>query len=1244
MSSVVEELVLLGTNFQPQRRLSGRAPPGDSKRHGDVLKKLTHGLVETYGRCSNNFGYSLQQAPRRVLTKLSKGVHNNGHDNADHDYICKVGDKIANPDGQTYEIFERLGHGTFGQVLKCTDSSGSSPIALKIIKNKPPYFHQALMEVRILQMLNSEFDPEDENRLVRMLDFFVYRKHLCIVFELLSVNLYDVLKQNSFRGVSMALVKVLTEQLLKAMRCLREARVIHCDLKPENVLLSNMQHTRIKLIDFGSACFENHTVYSYIQSRFYRSPEVLLGLPYTSAIDMWSLGCICAELFLGLPIFPGQSEYDQVCRIVEVLGLPPANMLDIGTNTRRYFKRMEELPADAAGKGASVSGDTASDAPRGRVPRQSHLSSKGEESDDEPEPSERDSMTSPTGRQGVDRPPTEPEGDVSSHEGEVATAADAEGDDAAVEPPPEVTVANAESVEAETQESTAAPRKENMRRTDLFFDLIKRQFGMTSDEPPTATDEQEEQEGGMSETAHPPANSDDTATSVDGRTSLDNGQGTSSAVSPAAEFCAKQAASGDETAPPDSSADVGSSRANASASTCSSIDGGQVPLAAQPAGAGIGHGHHSVRRGRARKRGSRTVWRLKAMEEYERDEHKKEPVPKNYFNFKSLKRMVELVPVKSNLTPSCVIEEEERRVVFLQFLEGVLQINPDTRWTPTQASGHPFITGARYDPDFQPIEDEPVPSSTKDLSARRPHRGSLPTIFSALPSPEAAHGEVPRLPAEAMGQLNTGSQASAGGGSARTYNEDVSRQATAGGSDSAEQPRSAPATSRAPLRSLAPPAAASSSSTGGAAPPFSAAVGSSRNSDTDTASISLPNWHLSPGAQGIQLPDDNPNESYRPPIEKIPGDYIRNAARAQMQMQMQNCDQLGGRSTASPPKASGAWSVSTGASFCSSSSTGSTPTGGRGRHGQASPYAMGSPLSAGGYPSKGQHQPHMTLAQDAKLGGHAIGRHQLSGTTTTPASSSYGSSGSTALNMNMGGVMAGGRTGVQTPHRHGASSGGSGVATHRRGEGSQHGSRGSSPWHLPSPMSTLSAASDRLNSSQPSGSDSCGVDYDGAHCDFDECTFEDPSQSDTPRWRFDSDCATPGSHEATGQRAEEGVKDPQHARWESIESGIARVQLSRDRLHRRMDIAQSPGSAGEPGNFRERVGMTESGPVIPFGHGPRGRDAISSMMTPHQQDGAWVQESSATQHSYHGHRSPYNGGSGGHHGHGHGRHRNRKPR
>lgn len=95
----------------------------------------------------------------------------------------------------------------------------------------------------------------------------------------------------------MKLVKLLTKQLLDSMAQLKNFQMIHCDLKPENILLCQPDKPNIKVIDFGSACFTRNTIYTYIQSRFYRSPEVILGLPYTESIDMWSLGCIVGNYF-----------------------------------------------------------------------------------------------------------------------------------------------------------------------------------------------------------------------------------------------------------------------------------------------------------------------------------------------------------------------------------------------------------------------------------------------------------------------------------------------------------------------------------------------------------------------------------------------------------------------------------------------------------------------------------------------------------------------------------------------------------------------------------------------------------------------------------------------------------------------------------------------------------------------------------------------------------------------------------
>ena len=121
-----------------------------------------------------------------------------------------------------------------------------------------------------------------------------------------------------------------------------EIRIVHCDLKPENILLVNPKRSAIKIIDFGSSCQVDRRIYQYIQSRFYRSPEVLLGLPYDQGIDMWSLGCILVELHTGEPLFAGSNEFDQMMKITEVLGVPPNNMLDSAPKTRKFFARVQQ--------------------------------------------------------------------------------------------------------------------------------------------------------------------------------------------------------------------------------------------------------------------------------------------------------------------------------------------------------------------------------------------------------------------------------------------------------------------------------------------------------------------------------------------------------------------------------------------------------------------------------------------------------------------------------------------------------------------------------------------------------------------------------------------------------------------------------------------------------------------------------------------------------------------------------------
>ncbi|XP_015706821.1 dual specificity tyrosine-phosphorylation-regulated kinase 1B-like [Coturnix japonica] len=172
----------------------------------------------------------------------------------------------------------------------------------------------------------------------------MFRNHLCLAFELLSYNLYDLLRNTNFRGVSLNLTRKFAQQLCAALLFLAtpELSIIHCDLKPENILLCNPKRSAIKIVDFGSSCQLGQRIYQYIQSRFYRSPEVLLGLPYDLAIDMWSLGCILVEMHTGEPLFSGSNEADQMNRIVEVLGLPPPHMLEQAPKARKYFEKLPE--------------------------------------------------------------------------------------------------------------------------------------------------------------------------------------------------------------------------------------------------------------------------------------------------------------------------------------------------------------------------------------------------------------------------------------------------------------------------------------------------------------------------------------------------------------------------------------------------------------------------------------------------------------------------------------------------------------------------------------------------------------------------------------------------------------------------------------------------------------------------------------------------------------------------------------
>ncbi|GIY58955.1 dual specificity tyrosine-phosphorylation-regulated kinase 2 [Caerostris extrusa] len=313
-------------NAKPQSKSLGASPQQVMKLYMHKLTQYEHHEIFSYPQV-----YFIGANAKKRLGVIG-AANNSGYDDEHGSYLHTPHDHI----GYRYEMIKIIGKGSFGQVIKAYDHKCHQNVALKIVRNEKRFHRQAQEEIRILDHLRKQ-DKDNTMNIVHMLEHFTFRNHMCITFELLSINLYELIKKNKFQGFNIQLVRKFAHSLLQCLDVLYRSRVIHCDLKPENVLLKQPGRSGIKVIDFGSSCFENQRVYSYIQSRFYRAPEVILGGKYGTAIDMWSLGCILAELLTGYPLLPGEDEADQFACIVELIGMPPQKLLDQSKRVKTFI-------------------------------------------------------------------------------------------------------------------------------------------------------------------------------------------------------------------------------------------------------------------------------------------------------------------------------------------------------------------------------------------------------------------------------------------------------------------------------------------------------------------------------------------------------------------------------------------------------------------------------------------------------------------------------------------------------------------------------------------------------------------------------------------------------------------------------------------------------------------------------------------------------------------------------------------
>jgi len=277
-----------------------------------------------------------------------------------------------------YQMVKLLGQGTFGKVVQAKDKVSSKLVAIKIIRSVQKYREASKIELRVLETLRAN-DEENRNRCIHFRDCFDYRGHICIVMDLLGQSVFDFLKSNNFVPFPNSQIQNFARQLLTSVAFLHDLNLIHTDLKPENILLCHNEYqtftynrkipsassnnnnrqasqrkvlldTEIRLIDFGSATFQDEYHSSVVSTRHYRAPEIILGLGWSYPCDIWSIGCILVEFFTGDALFQTHDNLEHLAMMESVVDarIDPALVQQVNKMTRnggnpasKYFKRLK---------------------------------------------------------------------------------------------------------------------------------------------------------------------------------------------------------------------------------------------------------------------------------------------------------------------------------------------------------------------------------------------------------------------------------------------------------------------------------------------------------------------------------------------------------------------------------------------------------------------------------------------------------------------------------------------------------------------------------------------------------------------------------------------------------------------------------------------------------------------------------------------------------------------------------------
>ncbi|XP_026017374.1 homeodomain-interacting protein kinase 2-like [Astatotilapia calliptera] len=312
--------------------LSRRTPCTDMNSTGGELLVLSQQPSSWKSHGLQKFSCSFQNS---VEFPQKGDINTSANPSASEDDL-QITEGTILGDHHVVEAF--LGEGGFGLVTRCRDTKNNKTVAIKVNKSDPEILLQVKLEIFILEQLR-RLDP-DRCNIVEWNDYFLDGQRICLNFELLDQSLWDYIGDRNNQGLPMRELRPILHQLANALFHLGSVGIVHADLKPGNIMVVNRSESpvKVKLIDFGLACPASAVIPGdRVGTIGYCAPEVMLGIPYDKAIDMWSLGLVAVELATGVPLYPGEDDYDVLKFIIETQGQLPDHLLESGLYTDCYF-------------------------------------------------------------------------------------------------------------------------------------------------------------------------------------------------------------------------------------------------------------------------------------------------------------------------------------------------------------------------------------------------------------------------------------------------------------------------------------------------------------------------------------------------------------------------------------------------------------------------------------------------------------------------------------------------------------------------------------------------------------------------------------------------------------------------------------------------------------------------------------------------------------------------------------------